>query len=299
MDSYNRLFHLFIALLDGATHAVLRLLGLGETGSHTSLVSLEEFKEMVEGPEMEGVMEVPEREMISAVVDFSEMLVRQVTIPRTEITAVEADTPLSEVIDTAIRNTVTRMPVYEDNLDHVLGVIHLRDLLRCQHDGCVDGQTARELAREVLFVPEATPVRRLLHEFRAHRMQMAIVLDEFGGTAGLVTLEDLLDEIIGEVHDNLNPDSRGFTPQPDGSYLLDGKTLIQEVNEFFNLNLVDPNYDTIAGFVLGKLKRIAKSGDQVEDPSNGITLTVAEMDALRIASVEIRHSQPVSPPVEG
>jgi len=296
MDVFNRFFYTFISLLDGATHAILRMLGLGDGSTHNALVSLEEFKEMVEGPEMEGVMEVPQREMISAVVDFSEMLVRQVTVPRTEIVAVEADTPLNEVIDIAVANTVTRLPVYEDDLDQVLGIIHLRDLLRCQHDSFVEGQTARSLAREVLFVPETTPVRRLLAEFRAHRAQMAIVLDEFGGTAGLVTIEDLLEEIIGEEHDDRTTDNHGFSPRPDGSYLLDGMTQISEVNDYFNLNLVDPDYDTIAGYVLGKLHRIAKTGDRVDDDENGITLTVAEMDALRISQVLVQKTPPAETP---
>lgn len=289
MRLFILVFKGFVDLLDGATRLVLRLFGLPSSGAHSLLYTAEEIKEIVSGPEVEGVLEQPEREMLSAVIDFGELVVRQVARPRTEIVAVEADQPISEVIRVAVDSSATKLPVYEGSLDQVIGILHVRDLLALQVDCKADGMKARDLAREALFVPETISVNDLLHQFRARRTHIAIVLDEFGGTAGLVTLEDLLEEIVGEVSDAFEARLPAIQPQPDGSSLVDGLALIEEINEHFGLELSDPNYDTIAGYVLGKLGRIPQVGDVVEDKENGIQIKVNSMDHLRIAQVGIKH----------
>jgi CBS domain containing-hemolysin-like protein len=299
MQVFNTIFKGFIDLLDWATRMVLKLLGLPATSTHATVFTAEEIKEIVSGPEVEGVIEEPERKMLSAVLDFGELVVRQVSLPRTEIVAVEADQPIREAIQLATEHAITKMPVYEDNLDQVIGIVHVRDILARMVVGSLDGCTARDLAREALFVPETISVNDLLREFRARRMHIAIVMDEFGGTYGLVTLEDLLEEIFGEVGDPFDHGAPNVQPQPDGSSLLDGMMLIDEVNEHFGLSLSDPNYDTIAGYILGKLGRIPKVADVVEDPEQAISLQVTVMDHLRIAQVSIRHLKTPEPPVQG
>lgn len=288
MRVFSAVFVWFINVLDWATRLVLRLVGLPATSPHSSVYSIEEIKQIVAGPEVEGMIEPPEREMLSAIFDFGEMVVRQVAIPRTEVIAVEADTTLPDLITLATHTTVTKLPVYEDDLDHVLGILHIRDLLTALQDPARKDTTARSLARETIFVPETIPVNDLLVEFRTHRQHVAIVLDEFGGTAGLVTLEDLLEEIIGEVRDPFDVNPPPIQTLPDGSALLDGLTLIEEVNDTFGLHLFDPNYDTIAGFVLGKLGRIPAVGDVVESPEEGVRLQVESMDGMRIAQLKMR-----------
>jgi putative hemolysin len=289
MRVFNSIFKGFIDVLDWATRSILKLLGLPATSTHASVFTVEEIKEMVSGPEVEGVIEEPERKMLSAVIDFGELVVRQVSLPRTEIVAVEADQPLQEAVKLATEHAITKMPVYEDNLDQIIGIIHVRDILARVVSGEMEGSTVRELAREALFVPETISVNDLLREFRTRRTHIAIVLDEFGGTAGLVTLEDLLEEIFGEVGDPFDRGAPNVQSLPDGSALLDGMMLIDEVNEHFGLSLVEPNYDTIAGYILGRLGRIPKAGDQVEVAEEGVTLQVTGMDHLRIAQVAIRH----------
>ncbi len=289
MRLFMLVFKGFVNLLDGATRLVLRIFGLSSTGAHSLLYTAEEIKELVSGPEVEGVLEEPERKMLSAVIDFGDLVVRQVARPRTEIIAVEADQPISEVIHVAVDTSATKLPVYEDSLDQVIGILHVRDLLALQADCKTDGMKARDLAREALFVPETISVNDLLHQFRARRTHIAIVLDEFGGTAGLVTLEDLLEEIIGEVSDAFEARLPIIQPQPDGSSLVDGLALIEEFNEYFALQLSDPNYDTIAGYVLGKPGRIPQVGDIVEDKENGIQIKVTAMDHLRISQVRVKH----------
>ncbi len=237
-----------------------------------------------------GVVEEEEGEMLNAVFDFGDLLVRQVMIPRTEIVGVEADAPLEEVIALVSQTNYTKIPVYDDNLDQILGILHVKDLLHVMQE--VDWQklTARSLVREAIFVPETVPVGTLLRQFRHYRQHIAIVMDEYGGTAGLVTLEDLLEEIVGEVSDPFDVVEPNIRPLPDGSYLIDGRTLIEEVNERLGLDLHDPHYDTIAGYVLGQLGRIPKPKEVVE--TDHVKIQVESMDGLRIARIILKRRTP-------
>jgi len=298
MRVFQVVFKGFVDLLDGATRLVLRLFGLPPSGAHSTLFTAEEIKEMVSGPEAEGVIEEQERQMLSAVIDFGELVVRQVYLPRTEIVGVEADQSLSEIIRLAVEHDLTKFPVYEDNLDHIVGILHVRDILAALVDGSSESKKARDLAREAIFVPETISVSDLLRKFRARRTHIAIVLDEFGGTAGMATLEDLVEEIVGEYGDSLVAGAPAIQPQADGTSLVDGLALIDEINDHFGLELSDPNYDTIAGYVLSKLGRIPQVGDTFEDPENGIQLKVTAMDHLRIAQVGISHLESKESKVE-
>lgn len=289
MRVFIGIFRWFILLLDGATRLVLGAFGLSAAGhSHSTMISLDELRQIVSGPEVAGVIDPPEREMLSAVIDFGELVVRQVSVPRTEIIAVSADTLIHDAVRLASENGVTKLPVYEDNLDQVTGILHLKDLLPALlQDGNLQNRTARELSREALFVPDSIPVNDLLVHMRARRQHMAITLDEYGGTAGLVTLEDLLEEIVGDVRDPFDINQPDIQHMPDGTALVDGLAQIEEVNQAFGLTLFDPNYDTIAGYVLGRLGRIAQLGDTVEDSDQGVRLKVESMDRLRIARIHL------------
>jgi CBS domain containing-hemolysin-like protein len=281
----ERLFKPAIWALNGTGNALLRLVGVQPVSGHQLLHSVEELKMLVDASTEGGVVQEAESEMLHAVFDFGEMIVRQVMVPRTEVAAVEADTPLEEIIHLATESTYTKFPVYEENLDQVIGIVHVKDLLKAMQSNDCQGCMARGLMREPLFVPETLHVSALLRRFRDHRQHSAIVLDEFGGTAGLVTLEDLMEEIVGEVSDMFDAATPGFETLPDGSILIDGLTLIEEVNEQLGLELVDSYYDTIAGYVMGRLGRIPRLHDVVE--AGGVRFRVEEMDRLRVARVKL------------
>ena len=201
MRVFYVVFKWFIDILDWATRQVLSLVGLRMMGEHLTVYTVEEIKHILSESEEGGVIQAPAREMLDAIFDLRDLVVRQVMIPRTEIIALDSETPLPEIIQLTTQSKYTKFPIYEENLDQILGILHVKDLLRAMQSPDSESCTARTLAREPIFVPETISVDTLLQQFRDNRQHIAIVLDEFGGTAGLVTLEDLLEEIVGEVSD--------------------------------------------------------------------------------------------------
>lgn len=271
-----------------------RGLGVRSPSEQELAHSVEELKMLVSASAESGVVQDDEEEMVHAVLDFGDTLVRQVMVPRTEMVALPADASLETVLQTLTEQPVTKLPVYDGTLDHVIGVVHLQDVLPAWRRPNASGQTARELMRETLFVPDTVRISDLLRRFRSRRQHLAIVLDEYGGTAGLVTLEDLLEEIVGEMRDPFDEEADIQSLQ-DGTILIDGLTPTEELNARFQLTLHDPHYDTIAGFILGRLGRMARVGDTIT--AGSVRLRVESMDGLRIARVSMRPLQsPPAPP---
>jgi len=281
----ERIFSPAIWVLNGTGNWLLKQIGMRPATGHQMVHSVEELKMLVEASEESGVLEDTERDMLHAVFDFGELTAREVMVPRTEMTAVDADAPLETLIQLAIKHPYSKFPVYEEDLDHIIGIAHVRDLVRVQHDERRSA-TIRGLVREPLVVPETIRLDELLQQFRVKRQHLAIALDEYGGTAGVVTLDDLMAQIVGEVRDPFDKSAPQIQRLPDGSALVDGMTMIENVNEFFGLDLRDEHYDTIAGYVLGRLGRMAKVGDTVE--SDGVKLKVEALDGLRIARLSLR-----------
>jgi len=281
----EQLFKPVIWLLNGAGNALLRFAGVKPASGHELVHSVDELKMLVRASADEGMVEIDAEEMLHAVFDFGDLLVRQVMIPRTEMIAVPADAMATDILDLAAQHPFTKFPVYGDNLDQILGIVHLKDLIPVLRDNKDNTRSVRDLMRDAIFIPETARVSTLLHFFRMHRRHITIVLDEYGGTAGIVTLEDLLDEIVGEVNDSFDHE-QDILPLPDGSALVDGLMLIEDVNEHFNLSLIDPHYDTIAGYMLGKLERLAQVGDVVV--IGGVRLRVEDLDGFRIARISIQ-----------
>lgn len=281
----ERLFKPAIWALNGAGNALLRMLGIQPASGHQLVHSVEELKMLVSASAESGVVEAEESDMLHAVFDFSDLVVRQIMSPRTEMVAVQADTPIEEIISLVSTFSYTKFPVYENDIDQVIGIVHVKDLLHRVKDQDCENCTARDLMREPLFVPETISVSALLRQLRDKRQHIAIVMDEFGGTAGLVTLEDLLEEIVGEISDPFDVNIPDFEMLGDGSILIDGLTLLEEVNAHLGVNLEEPNYDTIAGYVLGKLGRMPRLNDVVE--GDGVRLRVVELDGMRIARIAL------------
>ncbi len=281
-------FHLFrpaIWALNGAGNGLLRLLGIHPASGHERVHSVQELKMLIEASQEEGVLQKDEEQMLRAVFDLRSRRAEEVMVPRTEMVCVPATATVAELADLAEHTALTKFPVFEEDLDHILGVVYLKDILWPIREGRTD-RTARDLMREALFLPETISVADLLAQFRRARQHIAILVDEYGGTAGLVTLEDLLEEIVGEIGDLFEPSLPHIQRLPDGSVLLDGLMTIDEVNEALQLTLSDPFYTTVGGLVMGRLDRVPEVGDEVV-LEGGLRLRVEEMDGRRVARVRL------------
>jgi CBS domain containing-hemolysin-like protein len=212
---------------------------------------------------------------------FADLTAGQVMIPRTELVAVAAETALDELVAKIGGGRHTRLPVYRDDLDNVVGMLHLTDLLRALAAGD-GGVNAGALAREVLTVPETLGADDLLAEMRRRRAREALVIDEYGGTAGLVTFESLMERIVGEIPGESGAEAR-VVVRPDGSADIDGLALVTDVNPQFGLDIDEATYTTVGGYMLGRLGRGARVGDAID--VDGRTMRVEALDGMRVASV--------------
>lgn len=276
-----------IIALNGTGNFLLRVIGMRASSGHELVHSVEELKMLVQASGEGGVLEVSERDMLDNVFDFGDLTTHEVMVPRTEMISVSADAPLEDLIQLAIKHPHTKYPVYESDLDHIVGIANVKDLVRVQH-GDRRAATIRGLMREAHVVPDTLRLGALLQQFRAKRQHMAIVIDEYGGTAGLVTLDDLISQIVGDVADPFDKSGPDIQRLPNGAALIDGLTQIEAVNDALGLALHDDNYDTIAGYMLGQLGRMARVGDTVE--ADGTRLKVEALDGLRIARISLARS---------
>lgn len=289
MNVVAALFRPFVSLLKNSSRAVMRALGFRAEVENERLHTVEELRMLVEASEKGGAIESDQGEMLSKVFSFGDTTVREVMVPRTEIICVSVEASLTEVAHLFSTHAYSRIPVYEGSLDHIVGILHIKDLMRALLSS-TRIPSIRQLVREAFFVPDTQRADELLQQFRARHEYLAVVLDEYGGTAGLVTLNDLVARIIGEVGDAIAPLLPDIQHLADNMAIINGLTTIGDVNDAFGLNLDDPNYDTIGGFVMGQLGRIPQVGDRVELKAQGVVLSVEEMDKLRVAKVRLHRT---------
>lgn len=283
LDLFHSVMRPFTHVINGSAFAVLRLFGF-RPGAEAQAHSAEELRMLVASSTKNGILQESERVLVGNALDFAETLVRRVMVPRTEIVAVPDDTTVAGVVELLRQSPFTRIPVYRDDLDHVVGVIHVKDVVGAPAD-----KTVRDLMRRPLYLPETAHLDRALAQFRRERVQLAIVIDEFGGTAGLVTLEDVIEELVGEVQDEFDRELP-MLREENGVFLINGLMPLSDVRERFGMDLDDESYDTIGGMVFGRLGRLAQVGDtlDVED----YRFTVTAVDGRRVAQVKAKKLPP-------
>jgi putative hemolysin len=266
-------------VLTWATRLILTVLGLRDTPK-VPLVSEEEVKFLVREGAAQGVFEAAERDLVNRVFQFTDTPVRLVMVPRPNILGLDVETPPDQVLKRAVELGHTRLPVYRGSIEGTLGVVVVKDLFRCAALG--ESVDLERLMHPPLFVPETAPVSEALRQFQRHRLQLALVVDEYGQVAGLVTTEDLLEEIVGEIRDEReSPRLQYVSRLPDGSYMIDGTATIRDLREQVGLPLEEsPDYQTIAGFLLQRLGVVPRPGTTVE--ANGYRWTIVEMEGPRI-----------------
>ncbi len=290
LELFMRVFWPFIRLVHGTAQGVIRVLGL-RGGDHRGMVhSEEELKMLVTASQQAGVIEEQEEQMLHRVFGFADLAAGQVMVPRTELVAVKADTPLGDLARTIGQGGPTTLPVYREDLDDVVGMLHVADLLKAMAAGDLHA-TAGTLACEVLTVPVTLGANDLLAEMRRRRAREALVIDEHGGTAGLVTFESLMERIIGEIPGVRGAEARTVVRE-DGSADIDGLALASDINTQFGLHIDEDTYTTLGGYVLGRLGRRAKVGDTLD--LEGRQIRVEALDGLRVAKVWLSKAS-VSP----
>jgi CBS domain containing-hemolysin-like protein len=284
-ELFLRVFRPFIRVLNGMGWAVVRMFGMKAASGHGLVHSEEELKMLVTASQQAGVLEEDEEQMLHRVFHFAEFTAAEMMVPRTEMTAVRADATISEVVDRVWRGRHTSLPVYRGELDDIVGIMLVPDLVRALASTPANFSVAA-IAREALTVPETMKADELLRQMRRHRTHQAIVIDEYGGTAGLVTFERVMERIVGELGGDFG--SRGSTPirqLEDGSAEVDGLALVTDINEQFGLDIDEETYTTLGGYMLGRLGRRPKIGDVIE--VGGRTLRVEAVDGLRVSRVRI------------
>ncbi len=282
VDLLGRLLAPLVWLLTSLTSAITRVFGM--TDAQQEKMTAEELMILVERGGEQGVIEAEEQQMIGAVLELGERRVHEVMVPRIDITALAASAPLDEIIDTIVREGHTRIPVYEDTIDNVIGILYAKDLLPILAKGQQPKITT--ILRTPLFVPESLSVDDLLHNFQRRKVHIAIVLDEYGGTAGLVTIEDLIEEIVGEIQDEYDVEEPMLEPISDDEARLDGRANIDDLTEHFGIELDAADreqYDTVGGLVYHEIGGVPEVGDTVE--VGGLTLTVESTDGRRVGKV--------------
>jgi putative hemolysin len=268
-------------LLAGITRLLTRLLH-GEV--EKPIISEDEIRSIIQFGEHAGVVAKDKRRMLHGIFDLAEIRVRDVMVPRTEVVGIEAGTSFAEVVNLAATAHHSRFPVYDGDLDQVVGVIHSKEILnyldRPEEFSLVD------LARPPYFVPEAKPIEALLQAFRRKHLHLAVVVDEYGGVEGICTLEDIVEEIVGEIQDEYDEEEILVQPLGPNSYLVDGSTTLRYINRRYGLNLSEEHVNTLAGFMLHKLGSIPEEGDVCE--ADGARFTVLRVEDRRIEKIEMQ-----------
>ncbi|HJW66774.1 MAG TPA: hemolysin family protein [Gaiellaceae bacterium] len=287
-------FKPLIWVLQRSSSAILRALGLTPPGGEMEVYSEAELKMLLSRSREEGEIEEQEQEMLYKVFDFADKEVSAVMVPRPEVVALSIDLPPEEALAAVIESPYTRYPVYRDSIDQVVGILHVRDLFSALNDRGLEAVRLDQILRPAHIVPETKDLAALLGEFRRTNQHMAIVVDEYGELEGIVTLEDLLEEIVGEIEDEFDLPDESIERLEDGRVRIHGTFPVDDFNEQFGRALPVEDYHTIGGFVFGLLGRQPEPGD--EAAHDGCRFKVLEVEGSRIERVEVELDEPQREP---
>lgn len=276
----------FIRLLSFSTNSIVRLFGFNPNASQNT-VTEEEIRMMVDAGGEHGVIEDDQKEMIFNVFEFDDIYVSDIMTHRTDMAAVEANDPLADAVNIAISDGYSRIPVFDDEPDNIIGIVYVKDLLKYVGNSLPEEKTLRDIMREAYYVPETKRCGELFKEMTARHVQMAIVVDEYGGTAGLVTLEDLLETIVGNIQDEYDNEDEEIAKINETTFTVEGTTSIDEIDDIVGAELPEGDYDTVAGFVISLLGFLPKDGDLNTAEYKNLRFTVLSVEDRRIGKIKI------------
>jgi CBS domain containing-hemolysin-like protein len=246
--------------------------------------SEEEINDFIEASEEEGLVNEEESEMLRSIFSLGNTIVREIMVPRTEMACVTVDASVRELLDTIIDCGHSRIPVYEQTIDNIVGLLYAKDLLK-QWGKPEDTVSVRSIMRPPYFIPESKNLEELLQEFKRKRVHLAIVIDEYGGTSGLVTIEDLLEQIVGDIQDEYDSEEALFFANPDGSITADGRLPVEELEEHFDISIECDKFDSVGGLVFYLTGKIPDIGDTIDGA--GLRLKILDADLRRIKKVSV------------
>ncbi|MCI9354921.1 MAG: HlyC/CorC family transporter [Firmicutes bacterium] len=269
-----------VKVMNLITNVLIKVLG-GNSTEKTPTITEAELKTMVNVSHEEGVLEVDERRMINNVFDFGDLKAKDVMTPRTDMVCVEDTITYDEIVSIFKEERFSRLPVYHESVDNIIGILYVKDII------FIDEQHFKitDYMREPFFTYESKPISELFSEMRGNRIRAAVILDEYGGTSGLVTLEDLVEEIVGDIADEYDEQEKEIEVIKEDEFIVDGSTRLEDVNEMIGLHLASEDFDTIGGYVIGILGSFPDGGEEVE--TDNIKIVVEEVDKNRIEKLRI------------
>ena len=277
-----------IVLLNGVSRAILRLFGIHPASEHETAHSPEELRLILAGSEKAGILSEENREIIEGVFQFSKRTARQIMVPRTDVVVLSVTRTIEENLETIRTTRHTRYPLCEGSLDHTIGLIHVKDLLLAQLRG--PGRSLLELKREILFVPENSTVESLLSQFIEQKTHMAVILDEYGGASGIVSLENITEELFGQIQDEFDRERPEIEPLGNGRYRVRGDYLIEDLADRLKIDLGEPEEETVGGYVAARLGREVTPGDKVD--LGDLAISVLEAERFRVRWVMVVTKTP-------
>ena len=272
-----------IFLMNIITSAIMKIIGV-DKNINKNIITQEDLRTMVQVSQEQGSILDSEKDMIDNVFDIKKSLVKDIMTPRTDIVAVDSEISIEELKETFRNNEYSRIPIFEENIDNIKGIIHIRDLISIE-DNEKDFNIL-QFSREPYFIYEYNKVEKIFKNMKDQQTHMAIVLDEYGGTVGLVTLEDIVEELVGEIEDEYDIQNIYVEKISENESMIEGTTKIETINEMFNLDIPDDDYDSIGGYVFGEIGRLPIKGDSIK--YKGYTFTVDSMDHNRIEYILLK-----------
>ncbi|HHY78193.1 MAG TPA: HlyC/CorC family transporter [Clostridiales bacterium] len=281
---FSKIAFPIVRLLTASTNFVVKLLG-GESIGHEDEITKEEIRLMINAGEERGIIRETETEMINSIFEFDDTVVKEVMTPRTDIVAVSVDATLDEILDVIVEEHFSRIPVYEETIDNIIGILYIKDLFGMMKNGKEIEVSLKDIIRPAYFVPEYKKIDELFKEMQKSKTHIAIVIDEYGGTAGLITIEDLLEEIVGNIFDEYDDEVLEFEQVDDNTYLINGMLSIDEVNDIMDIELPEDEleFDTISGMILSLSGKMPEVGDEVE--FDDIHFRIEEVEDKRITKI--------------
>ena len=276
----------FIKLLSLSTNFILRLVGM-KTENIEERVSEEEIKALLESGSEQGVFNEIEKEMITSIFSFDDKIAKDVMVPRKAVYAIDIEEPLEDYVDELISSRHSKIPVYKEDIDNIIGVLHMKDFILAAKENTFTGVKIEEIMQEPYFVPESKNTDELFRDLQTKKNHMAILIDEYGGFSGIVTVEDLVEEVMGEINNGYEEEEPEFVQVDEKTYVVDGQMLVDDLNDKLHLKLETENYDTMSGYMVEHLGYIPKDGTHPELKVDGVVLRVDQMEQKAIKKLRI------------